>query len=230
MMKTETDYKFKFKKGQRVKLKLDCADVYMRAWGGAEGFVGGNKMDDTGYYPMIYIVWDRNHWRENGEQNLWTFESHFEPVEKNSMASKNDDFLSELAALVERHRDGTPEPAEPEETVIEDRPAIEDQAQDSEHLEDLRSYMLNLRSATEFAKECEAFMLVGVNRQPNPTDPTSTILIPEIFAEYLTEESGLLLESQLSQIAAGAHTEAAAILIQQILEDRRDSDANGNPE
>lgn len=211
---TETTHNFKYKKGQRVKLLDSCADVYMRAWGGAEGFVGGRKLDETGYFPLIYIVWDRDHWRHNGEENLWTFESHFEPVEK-TMSEKNDDLLTALAQLIENHRDKPDPTPEPEpETVIEDR-EVELKGKDREH------YTEQLRIAARFAQDCEAFMLVAVKRDlADPTDSRSTVLIPEIFAEYQSEEAGLLLETQLSQIAAGAHTDAAGILIQQIFSER----------
>lgn len=67
-------------KGMKVELVPGAETVYPRALAGMQGIVRGTKDDDFGF-PQAFIEWDKNHWRYNGEQDGWTFASHFRPVE-----------------------------------------------------------------------------------------------------------------------------------------------------
>lgn len=199
---------FKFRKGQRVRLRYDCSDVYRRAFGGSEGIVRANKYDETGHFPMVYVHWDKDHWSYNGEDDLWTFESHFDLVEE-VMADKFDEFLSGLTNFIESYQNA------PDDDDIEE---FDDELdEDNPHGSDYEGIV---DQAADFARDCEAFILVAVSRQDHPLKPGETILIPEIFTDFKSDEAALLMDSQLSQVSAAAHTEAVSILISRIMRER----------
>lgn len=66
--------------GMRVELLPGREDVYDLAYPASRGVVRGIREDSYGY-AQIYIDWDKDHWRYNGEEDLWTFASHFRPAE-----------------------------------------------------------------------------------------------------------------------------------------------------
>lgn len=209
-----SEVEHKFNKGQRVRLKGDRSEIYPRAFGGSEGIVKGRKYDETGYYSMVYIEWDENHWCYNGETNMWTLEDHFEPVEKTVMPNEFDDFLGDLAALIEARQR---RPVEEDKAPVPAPPQLEDDEPEGR-------YERNLIQGAKFAESAQAFMVIAVTREPDPTDPNETILIPEVFTDYREDDAALLLDAQLSQVAAAAHTEAVATLIHQLLEERNGDD------
>lgn len=66
--------------GQRVELLPGREDVYDRVYPATPGVVSGTRTDEYGY-DQVFIIWDKDHWRYNGEDDLWTFASHFKPLE-----------------------------------------------------------------------------------------------------------------------------------------------------
>lgn len=67
--------------GSRVRL-LDPYDaVYPRAFVGSEGDVAYSEKDEYGF-ERIYVVWDKEHPRYNGERDMWTFANHFDVIEQ----------------------------------------------------------------------------------------------------------------------------------------------------
>lgn len=130
----------KLQLGQRVELLPGREDVYERVYPASRGVVSGHRKDKYGY-DLIYIIWDKNHWRYNGEDDLWTLASHFRPVEG-----------------VERELIG-PEvhevPSAPPEKV----------ERDVERQEVMDSYMDALQIAAEKASESDAFFFVCLKRE-----------------------------------------------------------------
>src|ERR1700694_5904746 len=76
------------KKNRRVRLREDKADVYTKAYAGSEATIRELGID-VGDFPMVFVEWDKKHWLYNGESDMWTFESHFDPVEEVTMPEKD---------------------------------------------------------------------------------------------------------------------------------------------
>jgi hypothetical protein len=206
---------FKFQEQQRVRLRYDRAELYRRAFGGSEGIVVDRKKDEVGF-PMILVKWDKDHWTYNGEEDMWTFEDHFDAVEEITLPEKNDHDadLQLRDALINFLTDwgkDTPGP------VSED--AAEDDSEDGEH-----SYGEVVQAAFDSVLDGEAFMVVSVKRSQDPATKNADhfMLVPEVFSFYKTEESGILLETQLSQVAAVTHQDLAGLVLTQIMRERRD--------
>lgn len=66
--------------GERVELLPGREDVYDKVFPASPGVISGLRKDEYGY-PQVYIIWDKEHWRYNGEPDMWTFASHFRPIE-----------------------------------------------------------------------------------------------------------------------------------------------------
>lgn len=67
--------------GQRVELLPGREEVYEHVFPASRGVVSGRRKEKHGY-ELVYIIWDKEHWRYNGEDDLWTFASHFRPVQE----------------------------------------------------------------------------------------------------------------------------------------------------
>src|SRR5256885_1869865 len=85
--------------GARVRLK---DDVNTQMYGefsrsGNEGWIRKHKEDKYGY-QHVWIQWDPDHWAYNGAPNGWTWEDHFEIVEK-SMSDRKDPLEKEIAGI-----------------------------------------------------------------------------------------------------------------------------------
>ena len=173
----------KLHKNQRVKLKKDGQDnIYPLAGAGSEGWVRKLDRDSVGY-PIVYIEWDRDHWTYNGEQNQWTLESHFEPVEAEmSSGSDFDEFQEYLRWKKDKEARGESDGDSPQP------PSDEEQYQES------------LKRGIEFAKNADAFLIVAINGTEGDESFT-----PAIYRYYKNESAGLILETQIGALAAEAH-------------------------
>lgn len=65
--------------GAMVQLLPGREEVYPRALAGSQGSVFAVKEDEYGFH-QVYVHWDKNHWRYNGEEDCWTFADHFEVI------------------------------------------------------------------------------------------------------------------------------------------------------
>jgi hypothetical protein len=121
--------------GQRVELLPGREDVYDSVFPASRGVVSGRRKDKYGY-DLIYIIWDKEHWRYNGEDDLWTLASHFRPVQGE-----------------ERELIG------PE---VHEVPAAPPIVMDEEKQTEMDSYMDALQYAAEKASESGAFFFICV--------------------------------------------------------------------
>ncbi len=200
-----------FHKDQRVRLKNQPADIYRRAYGGSEGIVRKTKKDEFGY-PMIYIEWDKNHWTYNGEEDMWTFADHFDPVERIEMPrddSNDSKLIKDLINFLDKYQknqgqDNTE--ANPEE--------------DQERRERRQVYAETVQEAFEKVVDGEAFLMVCVEREGGESASIYN-LVPYIFASTITEEAATLLEVQLSQILATMHQNLGGKYLARLAEDER---------
>ncbi len=92
-----------FPDGSYVELLPGCEEVYTAAVAGSRGWIRARKDDDY-EYGKVYVEWDKEHWRFNGEPDGWTFASHFRlaPEEPDLMGLS---VLSDPAELIDREEE-----------------------------------------------------------------------------------------------------------------------------
>jgi hypothetical protein len=122
--------------GERVELLPGREEVYNKVYPASPGVVSGLRTDRYGY-PQIYIIWDKDHWRYNGEDDLWTFASHFRPIE-------------------DEERELGPEVHE----VPSSLPEEEDRIPSSDQIRSMEYYMDALMTAADRASESDAFFFI----------------------------------------------------------------------
>lgn len=210
----ETPHKYEV--GQRVRLKGNGQDrLYPAACAYSEGWV--RKLDHDRFgFPMVFIEWDEDHWTYNGENNQWTFEDHFEPVEED-MAEKKEEQADALRAFAKAFGidlDGdSEEVTEEEKTPV--RIDIEEGGYPSQE-----HYLKTLDAAIQQARQAQGFLLITLAQQQHP-ELNVPVMIPTVINSYQSAEVAILLESQLPKIAAMAHAELA----QRVLMDIHDQDS-----
>lgn len=123
--------------GERVELLPGREDVYDQVFPASPGVVSGLRKDEYGY-PQVYVIWDKDHWRYNGEPDMWTFASHFRPIEG-----------------AERELIG-PEVHEVPSSVPDREAFIPTEEQE----EMMESYMDTLIAAADKASESDAFFFI----------------------------------------------------------------------
>lgn len=69
-----------FETNTYVELLPGCEEVYDKAMAGSRGWIRMRETDDFGF-NKVFIEWDKDHWRYNGEADMWTFSSHFKVAE-----------------------------------------------------------------------------------------------------------------------------------------------------
>lgn len=176
--------------GTRVELLSDRAGVYKRAVGGSIGVVRDKKIDEG--FPMVYIEWDKEHWRYAGEPDGWTFESHFQPTEKTSIFHALDDPEAFAEQIARRIQDD-----------IEDEDLID-------------NYIDKLNQVVSLLAESEGFIVIAARQEPHPKGEEKSIVVPYVFGGFMNEATMLLLEAQMVQMSAMAHTEMAQHILERL--------------
>lgn len=134
--------------GTYVELKDGCDEVYVLAWAGSRGTITAHDTDEHGF-DRVYIEWDKDHWRYNGELDGWTFASHFEPVDPVDTAPKE---LPKGPDLMEA-------PEDPEAMMMGAPPVWE-----GEHME---TYIDSMMHSFDRAAESDGFVLITMKRGEN---------------------------------------------------------------
>jgi hypothetical protein len=169
----------------KVKLKdsIDGTLYGGLACAGNQGWIRGRQRDPKFGYPQVFIEWDKDHWAYNGLDNVWTFESHFDIVEKAMTEKNNEDKIQELVAgftqnIVAAIKGGEqPQIEAPKEDVI-----------NSEYLEKVR----------EIAKELEdtdALIILSLEHRGD-------IIVPNVITLEKEEKLRAILNLQVAYLAA----------------------------
>lgn len=194
-----------------IRLKGEYPGVYNLAPEGGVGYAR-KRAEDNGY-SMIYVEWDKSHWSYSGEQDMWTFEEHFELVDKEEEMSEpdkrklppglRDEMQEMLEEILEQYGSGEEEEEKADEPlVIISTP--EEHAELAEQLE-------------AFGQRAEAFVLFGVRKIDKDGD---IALSPFALSSYKDAVAGIFLETQISQFSASAFTNVAVELMNMLKEQR----------
>jgi hypothetical protein len=205
----------KTKPNQRVKLKGDGSDnYYPSATSGSEGWVRKQSFDLG--FPMIYIEWDKEHWAYNGEQDQWTFENHFNPIVKGKNMS-NKDMISKTEFLEAMNQIFADNDDDAQESDMQEEQDATGLLGEENSWPSVEQYAEVLDAGIEEARNAEAFLLITVSRE-DIEGYEDGILIPKVVNIYQNPECGILLEAQLTKLAAVAHEELAIQKLHEVLE------------
>lgn len=201
----------------RVSLKNSVDNVYLYALVESQGWVREQKIDDDGFH-LVYIEWDKDHWRYNGQPDGWTFADHFnvigppeprvvepeqiEPEEEPQVTINGinlPDFLAQLTTAPE--------------------PEIEGEEEEPGDL-----YMKELMEAMDAASGAEGFIMISIRRAANPENPQELIFVPVVHTNSLTEEAHVLLDVQLAECASQSYQEMMFNLMQVLTQRRKENE------
>lgn len=198
----------KYDKNQRVRLLGAPSNLYPLAAVGSEGWIRNLNHDNFGY-PIVFIEWDKDHWTYNGEHDEWTLEDHFEAIEKETM--RNHDPRERANDILEQ--------------LLSEASAAEP-AKESKGRNMIRAFMESvqwpprdklaetLSKAALQAADDESFLLITIHKDEEGN------LIPTMASCFCTPESAILLEAQLTRLAAIAHADVAGHMINAIMDER----------
>lgn len=185
--------------GTRVELLPKKDGVYEFAQSGSQGVVADTRDEDG--FSMVFIEWDKDHWRYTGEPDCWTFESHFAPVEDRI----------EIFDVMEN----------PEEFLDKVYERALDSATDADLAE---SFVDRLSEALNGLAEGDGFLVISTRMEPDPDNPEQRLLIPYIYSAFLNEQAMALLEAQVIQLAAISHQEMYMTLLAKLQERRSEEE------
>lgn len=166
--------------GAKVELLPGRDEVYRYAVSGSRGIVTKQKIDDYGF-PMIYIEWDKDHWRFNGEPDGWTFASHFQVIEDPEPEEEFDYEFEDLGDLLE---DITSAHGSKLGDVCPHCGGI--------HTEEQEKYIDAMMSAFDEAADSEGFILLTIKRSSGL--PGTIMYVPEVFQAAVTETARKALD------------------------------------
>lgn len=158
----------KIEVGALVELRPGREDVYQRAIAQSRGIVRATRDDEFGF-PQLYIAWDKDHWRYNGEEDGWTFADHF--------------------TLVRQPNDNELVGAEPYETPV----GVDSNM--AEHEEQISGYIDQIGAAFNKASEAEGFFLITMRREVDPNE--GSMILVDIIKGAIDEELDALPEAEL---------------------------------
>lgn len=160
--------------GAKVELLDGCDEVYSRAVAGSRGYVRRHKVDDYGF-ALVYVEWDREHWRDNDEPDGWTFPGHFKILE-------TPDLVSEIIAEANARRDAE---------------RCAHCGQEHEEVDESQQYLDVLHAAVEDALESEAFFIITL-KEDRDAIPGYLSVVPRWYSGSLTDDAQKVLATKLA--------------------------------
>lgn len=180
--------------GDRVSLRGQYEVVYQAAYAGSEGWVRDTKVDDDGF-EMVYVEWDKNHWRYAGEIDIWTFASHFRVIpEPAPLPSAKEP--EQAQPVGDEHEVGYPEidPPESEHPLCPDCGHHHPEADDARW----RDYFTALNEGAEKAADADNFILITIA----PTDMDPNLVLPHVYVKCMEPAIMKHLVAQMAAIVS----------------------------
>lgn len=173
-----------FAPNTKVELLPGCDEVYRYAVAGSRGTIRKVKEDEFGF-PLVYIEWDKTHWRYNNEPDGWTFASHFKTIEE-------DDPVAEQIAKAQKRRD--------------DERCEHCGAEHSAEVREAEKYLDAVQSAMYSAVSSDGFLLITLTQEP--LDALGFVgYVPAIYSASLSPGAAKALEEHALRLAAMAKRE-----------------------
>jgi hypothetical protein len=213
-----------------VELKGDVADIYARAYPGSKAIVRKGRIDEDGF-SLVYVEWDKDDWRYNGQTDGWTYTNHFKylemaPKKKKSTKAKATKpkttaptEASEVVEVVEvvEVAESVPTPPFSPDNIIKrtkdslvqrfspDLTAANDtnEINDSDDAISQEAYAQEIANAYEDLKQGEGFFVIAIKREADPDDSDGVIYTPIIYEGGLTEAATALIRMQLMECTSG---------------------------
>lgn len=185
--------------GSKVALLPGREAVYEKAVAGSQGTIVAKKPDKDGF-RMVYIEWDRDHWRYSGQDDQWTYEEHFKPIDQNGIFAALDDPQGFASQVLERAKD---------------------RGKDEEEMEE---FIERLDEVVNLLSDSEGFIVLTARRETHPQHPDKSFVVPYVYGAFLNDPIMALLESQMVQLAAVANQELAQKLLRRYQESDDDDE------
>lgn len=180
-----------------VRLLEQPSTLYPYAWAGSKGWVKKHRFNDIGDFPLVWIQWDREDWRVDGQPDGWYFESHFEPI-KNEEKNVDDATRKQLASVAE----SLVKLAEGDDSDKKD--AAEEAVRATNE-----AYAEQLEAAVDAARDAEAFVFIAVSSHPQAENPQVRIFEPVVVEGHTNEPARIMLGTQVSRLGTIFHVESA---------------------
>ncbi len=178
-------------KGTKVELLAGVEGVYKKAIAGAQGLVTDTRIDEG--FPIVYVEWDREHFRYTGEDDCWTFAQHFQPIEPDidlfEFLENPERFLEKIFARVKDEED--------QDELIE-------------------GFIASLTKTLNVLADSDGFLVVATKIEADPTNPERSLVVPHVYSGFLSERAMAIIEAQVVQLAAMSHQEMALGILSQL--------------
>jgi hypothetical protein len=213
----EQEVEWRLESGDHVRLREEVADIYVAAYAGAEGWVRNRMIDRMGNFKMVFVQWDRDHWLTNDQQDMWTYEDHFDKIEEEdepvaeapdkSDVAKALNVLASALGVEDANKGAENTDKDAEERAVEVTP------------ENFQQFEAVLERAIEIARHSDAFLIATVEKEDAPEGSGADfVLAPHIYSYALSPESAVLLDAQLSEITSASHQGLAMQELRRILD------------
>lgn len=169
----------------KVELLPGCDEVYRYAVAGSQGTVRDTREDEFGF-SMVWIQWDRDHWRYNNEPDGWTFASHFRAIE-------DPDPVAEQVAKAQQRRDDE----RCEHCGHEHNPEVRE----------AEKYLNAVEQAMMNAVESDGFLLITLTEDPNTHVQGYLGFVPSFYSASMGKNAAHALREHALRLAAQAQQE-----------------------
>lgn len=193
--------------GDRVELLPGKDNVYDKAQEGAQGIILNQKMDEG--FSMVFIEWDKDVRAYQGEEDCWTFESHFRIV-----ADEDEESFFSVIENPQAFLDEVLARAKAAGRV------------DDDHID---AFLERLDGTVNSLKDSEGFLLISVQKKEVPpehkeTDGPEFMLVPEIHTGVLSPLAMAAIEAEIVQLAMMAYSELTMSFLSQFARGQEDED------
>jgi hypothetical protein len=200
----------------RVKLRdyIDPTFYQGLAKSGNEGWIRKHKLHSSGIHE-VFIEWDRDHWADNMQPNQWTFEEHFEILEKGEGDRMPEGISSDEWEQFQRFR--AMQRVESEPNANED-PSASKPADNADFVQ-RRHFEAQAAKIPEMLESADSFFFISVQYSDPERGEDKKLISVSTAGSSMSPETDLVLGMQLSTFASKFHTEAALMLLQDLTQE-----------